>query len=70
MSENKLIHFPKFEESEPLNLLTSNQVRDMFDISKSTLHRWCNEYHILPKLKVGRRIYFKKKDVENMLTDQ
>ncbi|MBT5215487.1 helix-turn-helix domain-containing protein [Candidatus Woesearchaeota archaeon] len=42
----------------------------MFDISKSTLHRWCNEYHILPKLKVGRRIYFKKKDVENMLTDQ
>tara|TARA_B100001057_G_scaffold496701_1_gene598832 strand:- start:4376 stop:4594 length:219 start_codon:yes stop_codon:yes gene_type:complete len=52
---------------QPLKLMTTTQVRELFDISKTTLHRWSNQYHILPKLKVGNRVYFKKQDIENLL---
>ena len=55
------------EETKPLRLMTSFQVREMFDISRGTLHNWSNVKQILPKLKVGRRIYFKREDVEKIL---
>jgi len=66
MNDN-LIRFPKMEESKPLRLMTSSQVRELFDISRTTLHRWSNEQQLLPKLKVGRRIYFKREDIENII---
>ena len=66
MNDN-LIRFPKMEETKPLRLMTSFQVREMFDISRGTLHNWSNVKQILPKLKVGRRIYFKREDVEKIL---
>ena len=55
------------EESKPLRLMTSFQVREMFDISRGTLHNWSNVKQILPKLKVGRRIYFKREDIEKII---
>ena len=64
---NNIIRFPKIVEKKPLGLMTSFQVRELFDISKTTLHRWSNVYHILPKLKVGRRVYFKRDDIENLI---
>ena len=66
MNDN-LIRFPKMEESKPLRLMTSSQVRELFDISRGTLHNWSNVKQILPKLKVGRRIYFKRDDIEEIL---
>lgn len=66
MNDN-LIRFPKMEESKPLRLMTSSQVRELFDISRTTLHRWSNEKQLLPKLKVGRRIYFKREDIEKII---
>ena len=66
MNDN-LIRFPKMEETKPLRLMTSFQVRELFDISRTTLHRWSNEKQLLPKLKVGRRIYFKREDIEKIL---
>ena len=66
MNDN-IIRFPKMKETKPLRLLTSFQVRDMFDISRGTLHNWSNVKQILPKLKVGRRIYFKRDDIEEIL---
>tara|TARA_Y100000591_G_C21298091_1_gene435065 strand:+ start:201 stop:404 length:204 start_codon:yes stop_codon:yes gene_type:complete len=66
MNEN-LIRFPKMEKTKPLRLMTSTQVRELFDISRTTLHRWSNEKQLLPKLKVGRRIYFKREDIEKIL---
>ena len=66
MNDN-LIRFPKMEETKPLRLMTSFQVREMFDISRGTLHNWSNVKQILPKLKVGRRIYFKREDIEKIL---
>ena len=66
MNDN-LIRFPKMEESKPLRLMTSFQVREMFDISRGTLHNWSNVKQILPKLKVGRRIYFKREDIEKII---
>ena len=55
------------EKTKPLRLMTSTQVRELFDISRTTLHRWSNEKQLLPKLKVGRRIYFKREDIEKIL---
>ena len=66
MNDN-IIRFPKMKETKPLRLLTSFQVREMFDISRGTLHNWSNVKQILPKLKVGRRIYFKRDDIEEIL---
>ena len=66
MNDN-LIRFPKMEETKPLRLMTSFQVREMFDISRGTLHNWSNVKQILPKLKVGRRIYFKREDIEKII---
>ena len=66
-NETELFKFPKLEEKKPLGLMTSFQVRELFDISKSTLYRWSNVENILPKLKVGRRVYFKRDDIENIL---
>ena len=66
-NETELFKFPKLEEKKPLGLMTSFQVRELFDISKTTLHRWSNVYNILPKLKVGRRVYFKRDDIEDLL---
>jgi predicted DNA-binding transcriptional regulator AlpA len=66
---NSIIRFPKIVEKKPLGLMTSIQVRELFDISKSTLYRWSNVDNILPKLKVGRRVYFKRDDIENLLKE-
>ena len=66
---NSIIRFPKIVEKKPLGLMTSFQVRELFDISKSTLYRWSNVDNILPKLKVGRRVYFKRDDIENLLKE-
>jgi len=66
---NNIIRFPKIVEKKPLGLMTSFQVRELFDISKSTLYRWSNVDNILPKLKVGRRVYFKRDDIENLLKE-
>ena len=66
MNDN-IIRFPKMKETKPLRLLTSFQVREMFDISRGTLHNWSNVKQILPKLKFGRRIYFKRDDIEEIL---
>ena len=59
MNDN-IIRFPKQIERKPLGLMTSFQVIELFQISKSTLYRWSNVVNILPKLKVGRRVYFKR----------
>jgi len=48
-------------------LYTSEEVRKMFDISRGTLHNWSNVKQILPKVKVGRRTYFKESDIENLI---
>ena len=64
---SNIIRFPKIEDKKPLGLMTSFQVIDLFQISKSTLYRWSNVDNILPKLKVGRRVYFKREDIDNLL---
>ena len=46
MNDN-LIRFPKWK-SKPLRLMTSSQVRELFDISRTTLHRWSNENNYYP----------------------
>ena len=69
-----LIHFPKIKEdknqytdSRIKGLMTTENVKNLFDISTTTLYRWSSQDNILPKYKVGRRIYFKGEDVEKLI---
>ena len=69
-----LIHFPKIKEdknqytdSRIKGLMTTENVKNLFDISTTTLYRWSSQDNILPKYKVGRRIYFKGEDIERLI---
>lgn len=44
------------------DMLTRNEVMDMLKISHATLYRYQKE-EILPCYRIGRRVFFKKKDI-------
>tara|TARA_R100000951_G_C2550082_1_gene152176 strand:- start:354 stop:575 length:222 start_codon:yes stop_codon:yes gene_type:complete len=71
--KSNLITFPKFKDNNRTftddrikGLMTTNQVRDLFEIGNTTLHRWKNQ-KILSSVKVGGKLYFKGNEVEKLL---
>ena len=44
----------------------SEEIRTFFGVSRQALHLWHNEGR-LKKYKVGRRVYYKKSDVERII---
>ena len=69
MSDNNIFKFPKRDETEkPIRLMDSNQVRGYLGISKSTLNRWVNKENVIPKIKIRNKLYFKRDDIESLLT--
>ena len=71
MGETKmsLITLPKFDKSTLPKLMTRKDIMNLFHISKSTLHRWTNEENKLKSFPIGRRIYFKMDDVQEMIEE-
>ena len=74
VKDDGFIHIPNFKEKENRfsderikGLMTTENVKKLFDISTTTLYRWSSQDNILPKYKVGRRIYFKGQDVEQLI---
>tara|TARA_Y100001938_G_C7846803_1_gene308814 strand:- start:180 stop:395 length:216 start_codon:yes stop_codon:yes gene_type:complete len=60
------------DPSQPLtfsDLMTREELMDLFKISKSTLHRWINEQKKLKVVKLNRRLYVRREDVENLIED-
>ena len=49
--------------------MTRKDVMNLFHISKSTLHRWTNEENKLKSFPIGRRIYYKMEDINEMIEE-
>jgi len=47
------------------SVISNEEIRDVLNISRVTVHRWCKK-GILKPLKIGGRVYFKKKDIEKL----
>ena len=74
VKDDGFIHFPTFKEDEKRfsddrikGLMTTENVKNLFNISNSTLYRWSSERDVLPKIKIGRKIYFKGEDIERLI---
>mgnify|MGYP001232605903 FL=1 len=65
----ELFHIPKIksENKQPSKVMNRDQVIDFFGISKSTLYRWSNVENKLPYIKINRRKFFKREDIENLM---
>lgn len=63
-----IITFPKITDEKPLKIMSSKQVKEYLGISRSTLHRWVNEENVIPKIKIKNKVYFKRDDIEKLLT--
>lgn len=61
MNNNRMSYMVKKSDDE---LLTRKQVMEMLGISHATLHNY-QKNDILPYLKIGNRVYFKKRDIIN-----
>lgn len=47
------------------SVISNEEIRDVLNISRVTVYRWCKK-GILKPLKIGGRVYFKKKDIEKL----
>jgi len=68
-----VIHLPKIKEQEPRftddrlkGFMTRKQVVDLLEVDLSTLWRW-NKTNILNSKKIGGRVYYRGKDIEQLL---
>lgn len=50
--------------------LTSDEVCNLFKISRRTLHRWARLRKGPPSIKVGRAVFFRRASVEQWLLSQ
>lgn len=51
------------------DLMTTEQIVDYLQISKSTLYKWCHEQYI-PHIKLGNKLRFDKDKVEQWIADR
>lgn len=69
MSNTEIFTFPKIRDDKtPLRLMSSKQVKEYLGISTSTLNRWINEEGVIPKIKIRNKLYFKRDDIEDLLS--
>jgi len=57
----------EFQPKEPTEYLTRNEVKKLLKVDLSTVHNWTKK----GKLKaygIGHRVYYKRKEVEQVLT--
>lgn len=55
----------KTSDSE-LGLMTRQEVQDKLNISPTTLWHWEKAKYLVP-IKLGRRVYYKRQDIENLI---
>lgn len=54
------------ENKEKPEMLTVKEVRDMFRISRTTLYNWIEKGKLTP-LRPGKKLLFKRSDIEKLL---
>jgi hypothetical protein len=56
----------KAEKSIPEDLLSIEDIQNVFKVSKVTVHKW-KKKGLLPFYKMNRKVYFKKSEVINAM---
>ena len=58
----------KIEKNNQLSeIMSRTQVIEYFGISKSTLHRWSMLQGKLPPIRINRRVWYKRDDVNKLV---
>lgn len=57
-----------YEPKKPTELLTRNEVAELFKCDLSTIHNWCKKGKLIP-YGIGNRVYFKRNEIELALTN-
>jgi len=57
----------QFQPKEPTEYLTRNEVKDLLKVDLSTVHNWTKKGK-LNAYGIGHRVYYKRDEVERMLT--
>ena len=57
----------QFQPKEPTEYLTRSEVKEMFKVDLSTIHNWTKKGK-LKSYGIGNRVYFKRKEIEHVLT--
>lgn len=65
--QEEFYHQTKAPPDSKLDLLTLEETADIFKISRRSLFNWTKN-KILPKVCIGRRIYYRREAVENLIT--
>lgn len=55
-----------FEPKLPTELLTRDEVKNIFKCDLSTIHNWCKKGKLKPH-GIGNRVYFKRSEIEAAL---
>lgn len=58
----------EFQPKEPDAYLTRDETKSLLKISNFCLHNWMNK-GILKKYKMGNRTYFKRSDIDEIITN-
>jgi len=68
----KLKHLPLCEKKQVLKdkLVTLKEITQIFKISKQTVYKWIKSNVLPPSLKVGGRVYFKKEEINDLITKE
>jgi len=56
----------KTTQNDELNLFTISKLAQLFNTTRPTLYSWIDNGDLKP-IKIGGRVYFNKKDIEEML---
>ena len=65
--KNQLENFKRhFQPKEPTEYLTRKEVSDLFKVDISTIHNWTVK-GILKAYSIGRRVYYKRSEVEHAI---
>lgn len=56
-----------FQPKEPTEWLTRNDLKQLLKVDLSTIHNWCKKGK-LKSYGIGARVYFKRDEVESLLT--
>lgn len=65
LKESLLIE-QKTTKNDELNLFTISKLAQLFNTTRPTLYSWIDNGDLKP-IKIGGRVYFNKKDIEEML---
>jgi hypothetical protein len=55
-----------YEPKKPTELLTRNEVAELFKCDLSTIHNWCKKGKLIP-YGIANRVYFKRSEIDQFL---